>query len=94
MDDVFELKIIYSHPTKLQTMDQIAEVNNMITSKSLPNFSENLKELIQTLKKCRKYKQEERVRSKADLYLNKLKELFSSSDSHQVNSFLTIVFVH
>ncbi|OTF81111.1 PWWP and LEDGF domain containing protein [Euroglyphus maynei] len=65
----------------LETMDSIDDVKMKITSKNVTNFGDNLKELISTLKKCRKYKQEERVRQKADHFLNKMKELFSSSES-------------
>lgn len=67
----------------LGTMDIIEGIQ--ISSKNLSFLGDCLKELIQTLKKCRKYKGDERVRQKADLHLNRLKKFFAD---HQVS------FVH
>lgn len=59
----------------LQIMNSIAEMD--ISPKELSTNGDKFKELIQTLKKCRKYKADEKVRLEANKLLNKFKDYFN-----------------
>lgn len=63
----------------LEAMENIDDLK--ITSHDISNCSNQFKELIQTLKKCKKYKSDQRVRAKADICLTKFRKLYTGDDA-------------
>ncbi|CAG2169689.1 unnamed protein product [Oppiella nova] len=66
----------------LEAMERLKGVS--VTPEGLQTYGQALKALIVTLKKCRKYKTDERVRQKSDHLYHKFKDFFYTTDTAEL----------